>query len=178
MTSPFTAPATPTPTGVQTIEAPPEAPPEAEVVLETSFGTVEPEVETVDPVAVVVAVARTPKGFLEAKIKEVTDAFELGEIEVPSGFLTSHQIALAIQKNYPDEKRPSQGAVAACLGRWTKVGFIEVAEKPYRFVTYTDAAADIGLRGLKKIRAETRKAERKALKEATKAAKAAEATTE
>jgi len=94
----------------------------------------------------------TPKferGELEAHIKAVVDDYVLGHLEDASETgLTPHAIAQQVAAR-TDRETVSAGAVTSTLKRWQKYGFALLAGQPLRFVGYTPAAEQEGLRSLK-----------------------------
>lgn len=108
------------------------------------------------------------RGYLEAQVKRVLDAYVMGDLVVPAGkALTPHRIARQIDENLKADGikfRPmSTGSVDACLHRWTDIGYIRTGQDPFAFEEYTeDALAPKGLAWCKNRRAEQLKAARKA----------------
>lgn len=128
-------------------EAPPEAPPEAPA---------QPESDK----------ARRQRGGLELEVKSVTDSFATGNFKLPEGqLLTPHRIATAIASTQGVEK-PSVGAVAGVVRRWSEVGYATVNDKPFAFLDYTEDARTIGLSALKQRAAEAKASAKAAAKAA------------
>lgn len=111
---------------------------------------------------------------LEPDVKQVCDDFIRGSLVLPEGkFLTSHVISQAIgDMRGGKSERPSSGAVQARLKQWVDIGFIEVNEKPFAFLDYTQAGVDRGLQAVK----DEFNARKKAARAAEKAAKKDETT--
>lgn len=107
--------------------------------------------------------ARLERGVLELEVKQVTDTYDPDHPEP----LTPHRIVKAIKANREgqgifDRRDPSTGAVTDILKRWREIGFANLAEKPQRFVGYTDEGMAHGLAALRHAGAEARKARKAA----------------
>jgi hypothetical protein len=108
------------------------------------------------------ASARRGRGELEALVKDITDAYDAGKVELPEGkTLTPHRIAVMIEEN--GEEKPSPGAVSAILARWDEVGYALTHDKPF---AYKKIAAKGNKKGLDTLKQESREAKRKAKAEA------------
>lgn len=109
---------------------------------------------------------RRPRGFLEADIKRVCDAWVTGEyVVVGEKPLTPYRAALALKEMDQLDEAPSSGAVSAVFDRWVEIGFMEASRKPYAFAGYTEAARTKGLAALHKEWRERKRAAKAALRE-------------
>lgn len=117
---------------------------------------------------------RRSRGLLEADVKNVTDLFVQGQLELPEGVtaLTPHFIGLAIKNIDGLESAPSTGAVAAVLNRWEEIGYAVLSEKPRAFAGYTEEAGTLGLAALKERNKTGKRDARRAAREAEAAAAA------
>lgn len=121
--------------------------------------------------------ARAPRTALENDIKLVCDDYITGALVLPDGkLLTPHAIAAAVMARRTDDTKVSGGAVAACLARWTEIGYVVTNAKPVAFTDYTDAGRNDGLGALKRAHSARLSAARAAVREANKAANGAPGT--
>ncbi len=118
---------------------------------------------------------RRSRGMLETDVKEITDLYVQGKLDLPEGAvaLTPHFIGISIKKVGELEAVPSTGAIAAVLNRWEECGYAVLSEKPRGFATYTEEARTEGLAALKAKLKDSKKESRKAAAAATSAAEAA-----
>lgn len=73
---------------------------------------------------------RAARGQLEDQIRQVVKKYH----ELASGMLTPEMIGRFINK----EKPPSNGAIHACLTRWSERGWVTVERKPFRLGVITE----------------------------------------
>lgn len=81
-------------------------------------------------------------GWLQKEILAVCKlwwdgSLPLGEKDTGKPF-TPHRIANAIESR--GHTRPSSGAVASCLNRWSEYGFANINNSPVSFVSFTELA--------------------------------------
>lgn len=130
--------------------------------------TVEEEnvIETVEAEAPTIAQARLKRGDLESEVKDVTDLFVEGGLDTEGKPLTPYRIVQAIKASRVahgfEARDPSSGAVTETLKRWRDIGFAEVTEGPWAFVSYTPDAYAFGLIALKEKASAARKAKKAA----------------
>jgi hypothetical protein len=108
---------------------------------------------------------RRGRGELEALVKEVTDAFDAGKIDLEGSPLTPQRIATIIGEKKGEEK-PSAGAVAAILTRWDEMGYALTSQKPFAYKAISARGKKQGLEELKEKLKAKKAAERKAAREA------------
>lgn len=142
----------------------PDADPAPGVSPEPAPPAPEPDAPASEPEA---AKERRSKGGLEVSVKQVCDDFVVGNITLKEDeLLTPHKISRLIKDRESLGEAPSTGAVAACLARWSDIGFATLNGKPVAFVDYTEAGRTEGLSALKAAAAERKRAARKAEKAA------------
>lgn len=109
---------------------------------------------------------RRQRGRLEDLLREVCDAIVAGNVTLAEGQLwTPHRLAVQIGLRYPGSGvKPSPGAIADNLKRWSAIGFAVTQDKPLAFIAFTPEAASQGLDALKKAHRANKSAERKASK--------------
>lgn len=157
-----------TPEQAEAEQAPVESDATATVEADAPEGEDAPESDEKDP--------GRSRGQLETDVVSVLKAVEAGEVEADREKLTPHRVSRLVQSVDSLVKPPSTGAVSDVFTRLAEIGFIEIDQKPFRFVGFTDAARNEGLTALKARRAEARKTARAAAKAAAKAPVEAEAT--
>ena len=106
---------------------------------------------------------------LEPDLKSVLDDIVTGALVLPEGKSATPYVLAGIIGERRGSK-PSTGAVADAMQRWSNVGFIVLGDKPMAFTDYTDAGRDLGLKELKSQSRQRRAAARRAEAEAIKAA--------
>ncbi len=116
---------------------------------------------------------RRARGRLEDHVRDVCDQIVTGAVTLPEGAAnwTPHRLAAAIKERFPGSGvEPSTGAIADTLKRWRDLGFAEVEEGPLSFIDYTDEGRQQGLTELKEQARQRRLADRRAAKDAARAA--------
>jgi hypothetical protein len=120
---------------------------------------------------------RAPRTSLESDVKRVCDDYITGALVLPDGkLLTPHAIAASVMERRNDDTKVSGGAVAACLARWTEIGYVATNAKPVAFLDYTDAGRNEGLAALKRAHSARLATARAAVRESNKAANGAPGT--
>lgn len=101
------------------------------------------------------------RGALELDVKDVTDAFDDGEIELEEGqTLTPHRIARLIADRDGLDKPPSTGAITNIIKKWDEIGYALTHDKPLAYKRISARGKKEGLDTLKDKAKEKAKAER------------------
>lgn len=82
---------------------------------------------------------RRARGSLDINVEAVCRLWLAGKL--PYEHLTPADIGMMIDVSNP----PSAGAVYAVLQRWKEHGFVELGNKPFRFVRFTSTVAEQGI---------------------------------
>jgi hypothetical protein len=85
---------------------------------------------------------RKARGELAYEVKRVCDEWVRGLVDADT--LTPAVIASVIDEGNP----PSTGAIVAVFQRWEKWGFAMIAQKPWRFLSYTPDGLKLGVAAL------------------------------
>lgn len=107
------------------------------------------------------------RGQLEADVKQITDAYVMGEFKTfDDRPLSAYRIATAIKERDGLAELPSVGGIVYVLDRWERIGFATFTRNPFAFEDYTEDGRVLGLAALGQRDRDERRRRRAAAKEA------------